>query len=143
MKMNMRKSAVALLVLSAGMALAAGCEDASTGDALQVDPAENTLVGRGATVLLTASMADEGVNALSASNRSEMVILPLEWSVRNGGLGEIMESAGYTAVYRSSGNIGQNVVFCRDPYGREGLAVINQYEELPETSGEADAEGAD
>jgi len=112
----------------AALACASGCEDADTGSSLSIDPASTDLTGSGATVVLTAQ-ADTG---LSVSNRSSQLILPLTWSVSNPALGRILSSRGYIAVYESNGKVGQNVVFCEDAYGREGLAVINQDDE-PET----------
>lgn len=102
--------------------LAAGCEDADTGSAMAIDPATSDLSGSGATVVLTA----KSLVAVTASNRSDQIILPVTWSVSNPSLGGIMSSRGYTAVYESNGRPGQNVVFAEDAYGREALAVINQ-----------------
>jgi hypothetical protein len=106
------------IALAGCMLMAAACDDAETGNALNVEPAESSLYGAGSTVLLTASVVGE----------DEEMILPLKWSVQNPSLGNILSSAGLTAVYRSNGAIGQNVVFCKDNYGREGLAVVNQKE---------------
>ena len=109
-------NAIRCLVMLWVLALMPGCDDAEKGNALSIDPASSDVSGRGATLLLTAMVAVE----------DEEVILPLAWSVQNPSLGGILSSAGMTAVYRSSGAIGQNVVFCKDRFGREGLAVINQ-----------------
>jgi len=99
-----------------------GCEDADTASVLVITPSSSEVSGIGATVMLKAGMGD----ALSVSNRSNQMILPLSWSVSNPSLGGIMSSRGYSAVYESRGKVGQNVVFVKDNYGREGLAVINQ-----------------
>lgn len=98
------------------MAMIAGCDDAEKGSALVVEPPESSVSGAGATVFLTARMVDEDDDA----------ILPLSWHVQHPALGNILSAAGMTAVYRSNGAMGQNVVFCQDHLGREGLAVINQ-----------------
>lgn len=124
MKTNMKRRGLlaGALVCALALTLASGCEDAETGSGLTLTPASSELTGPGATVLLTASMPDEG----------DEVILPLTWSVSNPSLGGILRSAGYTAVYESNGRIGQNVVICRDGLGREGLASVNQRREVVE-----------
>jgi hypothetical protein len=129
MKTNTTRRWIGCLAAVAWMLGAAGCEDAETSSALSVTPASSELIGRGATVVLTASMPGD----IAPTNTSEEVILPLEWSVSNPSLGGIMRSAGHTAVYESNGTVGQNVVIAKDLFGREGLAAINQRrpEELP------------
>lgn len=102
-----------------GMSVSSACDDAETGTSLQVDPPSSDVAGRGATVLLTASVADE----------DEEMIMPLKWSVSNPSLGGILRATGDSAVYESNGTIGQNVVICRDGLGREGLASVNQRRE--------------
>ena len=105
------------------MLLVTGCEDAETGSALTVTPSEVNVTGVGATSYFTAAAR---VDAGEATNRNEEIIYPLVWSVSNPTLGGLMSSAGDSAVYESNGRKGQNVVFVKDGFGREGLAVINQ-----------------
>ena len=114
---------LAAVVIMAG---SAGCEDAETKSGLSVDPPSSDLIGRGATVVLTASMPGD---IAVTTNINQEVILPLQWSVSNPSLGGIMRSAGYSAVYESNGAIGQNVIIVKDGYGREGLASVNQRRE--------------
>lgn len=114
---------LAAVVIMAG---SAGCEDAETKSGLSVDPPSSDLIGRGATVVLTASMPGD---IAVTTNINQEVILPLQWSVSNPSLGGIMRSAGYSAVYESNGTIGQNVIIVKDGYGREGLASVNQRRE--------------
>jgi hypothetical protein len=53
--------------------------------------------------------------------------LPLEWSVSNSGLGNIISASGSNATYRAnSGKTGDNVVTVKDQYGNEGSAVVTQ-----------------
>jgi hypothetical protein len=109
--------AIVLLVIMTG------CEDAETGSALSVTPSEVNVTGVGATSYFTVAAR---VDAGEATNRNEEIIYPLVWSVSNPTLGGMMSSAGDSAVYESNGRKGQNVVFVKDGFGREGLAVINQ-----------------
>lgn len=129
MKMTIRHSGFFAGAIACALAamLATGCEDAETESGLTLTPASSELIGQGATVLLTAELAVE-----PGTNVHDQVILPLTWSVSNPSLGGILRSAGYTAVYESNGRIGQNVVICRDGFGREGLASINQRREVVE-----------
>lgn len=117
----MRGVMTGLLVAALGL-LASGCEDAETGSALTVSPSDSEIAGVGATVFLTAARPEDE----DPTNRNEEVIYPLTWSVSNPSLGGILSSSGNSAVYESNGTRGQNVVFARDQFGREGLAVINQ-----------------
>lgn len=110
-------------LLTVGLAFGTtGCDDAETGSALIVTPEDSEVAGNGSTVFLTAALASDD----DPTNRNEEIIYPLEWSVRNPTLGGIMNSSGNSAVYESNGARGQNVVFAKDQFGREGLAVINQ-----------------
>lgn len=77
--------------------------------------------GAGAVVVKASFPEGEGGEAEDA------LLLPLEWSVHNPGLGGMMRSAGHTAVYESNGRRGQNVIFVKDRQGREGVLAVNQF----------------
>jgi hypothetical protein len=123
MKMEWMKRWTGICSVLLLLAQVTGCEDAETGSALSVTPSEAGLTGVGATSYFTAAAR---VEAGEATNRNEEIIYPLVWSVSNPALGGMMSSAGDSAVYESNGKKGQNVVFVKDQFGREGLAVINQ-----------------
>lgn len=128
------------------LGFAAGCgEDAQTDTALGIFPASATVYADGATVYLTAYDPDAGVynteereptaqrakaswdsDVSETNSLATQILLPLEWSVVNPGMGRIMVSGGYSAVYESYGPRGQNYVVVRDQAGREGIAVIEQ-----------------
>jgi hypothetical protein len=54
------------------------------------------------------------------------LFLPLEWSVSDPSLGTIISSAGFSAVYRSTGKVGDNVVTVRDQGDAAGTTVVVQ-----------------
>jgi hypothetical protein len=114
------KAVVALGVV--GTLALAGCDDAATGPVISVTPDSVDLTGA-KTVVLTAQGGEAGDTAAVPTN---VLYMPLEWSVHNPQLGGIMSSAGHTAVYESNGRVGQNVVFVKDQSGREGVVAINQ-----------------
>ena len=122
-----RNGAMRAAVLLAGVAaLAIGftaCEDVIQGTAITVTPETSELIGANASVVLTASVPADGV---SVSNQVDALFLPLVWSVRNPAMGRIASSEGYSAVYVSSGAIGQNTVTVRDQGGASGVAAVNQ-----------------
>ena len=137
----------------AGLGFAAGCgEDAQTDSALAVYPATSTVYADGATVFLTVYDPDENVYEADVAAHAKasldsdvdqtntvasQILLPLEWSVGNPGLGRILAAGGYSAVYESYGPRGQNYVVVRDQAGREGIAAIEQrwHEGDPEEEG--------
>jgi hypothetical protein len=62
----------------------------------------------------------------SAADTNNVLNLPLQWSVADATLGRIQAEAGVTAVYLSTGKIGNNVVTVRDQSGVEGVAAVSQ-----------------
>ena len=107
----------ALLVLSLAII---GCESTSTSDegfyvyiqGTEESSAEVT-AGEYDAVYLEASVA--GTNE---------VYYPLVWSVNNSHLGTITRSAGLSATYESTGQLGNNVITAKDQAGQEGIAII-------------------
>lgn len=110
--------------VSAGLVLAvmiglfvAGCEVANTPDtAITVTPGSVVLSGETNTQVFVASAA--GTNAELA--------LPLVWTVDDSSVGIIKSSAGMSAVYESTGVIGNNSVRVRDQGESEGVAIVSQ-----------------
>ena len=153
MKTKWWKTIAAGLVLVALLGFAAGCgEDAQTDSALAVYPATSTVYADGATVFLTVYDPDQNVyqddvaahakvsldsDVDQTNTVASQILLPLEWSVGNPGLGRILAAGGYSAVYESYGPRGQNYVVVRDQAGREGIAAIEQrwHEGDPEEEG--------
>ncbi len=94
-----------------------GCETTETADSvITVTPASSTLNGTLATATLTASTASTNM----------ALALPLVWTVANPSLGNIRASTGLTAVYESTGRVGNNIVTVRDQGQAEGMATIVQ-----------------
>ncbi len=113
-----------VLVLFAGlMLLAGGCDDAVTDGGLTVTPNAVDLATPGSVVLTAARPEQAGA---AEGTRSSELLLPLEWSVLNPDLGQVISRGGYEAVYVGQNRSGQNIVFVKDRNGREGLATINQ-----------------
>ena len=147
MRTTITKTAGPGLILAALLlGFAAGCGDeAETDTALGIYPASSTVYADGATVFLTAYDPDAGVynteewtptaqrakaswdsDVSETNSLATQILLPLEWSVVNPGMGRIMVSGGYSAVYESYGPRGQNYVVVHDQAGREGIAAIEQ-----------------
>lgn len=99
------------------------CEETERGTAIVVTPSSSTLYIPNGTVVLTAAPADDRV---VATNQVDALYLPLKWRVSNPALGGVTSKGGYTAVYVSTGRVGQNSVIVEDQAGSEGVAVINQ-----------------
>ena len=153
MKTKRMKAIRAGGIMVALLGFAAGCgEDAQTDSALAVYPATSTVYADGATVFLTVYDPDENVYEADVAAHAKasldsdvdqtntvasQILLPLEWSVGNPGLGRILAAGGYSAVYESYGPRGQNYVVVRDQAGREGIAAIEQrwHEGDPEEEG--------
>ena len=153
MKTKRMKAIRAGGIMVAFLGFAAGCgEDAQTDSALAVYPATSTVYADGATVFLTVYDPDENVYEADVAAHAKasldsdvdqtntvasQILLPLEWSVGNPGLGRILAAGGYSAVYESYGPRGQNYVVVRDQAGREGIAAIEQrwHEGDPEEEG--------
>ena len=112
-----------VLALFAGLMLAGGCDDAVTDGGLTVTPDVVDLIVPG-SVVLTAARHEQA--AAADGTASAELLLPLEWSVLNPELGEVISRGGYDAVYVGQNRSGQNIVFVKDRNGREGLATINQ-----------------
>lgn len=95
----------------------AGCESTSTVDSvITVAPTNVVLTASSLTATFTASMA--------STNRT--LALPLVWTVSDGSLGAIQSSQGLTAVYVSTGKLGNNAVTVRDQTYAEGMALVTQ-----------------
>jgi|GEM_PF-2903987 hypothetical protein len=148
MKTNGTKTVAAGLLAVALAAFGPGCgEDAETDTGLSIrrtaddcqDCAEtkDPIYGYGyGSLFLTACRgACCGDCMASSTNLADRLFLPLEWSVSNPGLGQILASGGYSAVYRSVGGEGVNVVIVRDQAGREGIASVTQLGYPPEGEG--------
>lgn len=99
------------------------CEDTDRGTAIVVTPDTSVLYVANATVVLTAAPAEDPG---TSTNEVDMLFLPLEWSVSDPRLGGIVSSGGYTAVYASTGRVGQQNIRVKDQGGSDGVAVINQ-----------------
>ena len=110
--------------LLAGMTLAvaigsliSGCESSNTSDmVIVVTPATATLSAPASNTVFTAMAADT----------NNLLNLPLIWSVSDTNLGKIASSAGVTAVYASTGNVGDNIVTVSDQGGAAGQALVTQ-----------------
>ena len=94
-----------------------GCEEAKGLSGLTLDPSSATLTPDSLTLTIT-------VTSSSATNND--LALPIAWSVADASLGSVTHNGGVTAVYRSSGAIGVNVVIARDQYDNEGFTTIRQ-----------------
>lgn len=110
-------------LLAAGLLVLSGCEDARTDRVIIVDPDSVALSGH-ESVVLTAGRPDDAT--VAERERTDALLLPLQWRVINPDLGVILSSTGHQAVYVSHGRSGQNVVTVTDQAGREGLVSINQ-----------------
>ncbi len=104
--------------LLATLALVLGCEKTTTSKTLNVTPAAWEMEPRDA-VVLTASVP-------ITTNETYRIYYPLEWTVGNGALGSLQDTAGDTAVYVANDNEGVNTVTVRDQAGFEGVASITQ-----------------
>jgi len=102
------------VVIVAVALLQSGCEEAKGLQGLTVDPSSVTLTTNGQTQVFTVT----GV--------TNDMALPLTWTVSNEGLGQIISSMGYTAVYQRFAPNGMNSITVRDQYDNEGFASIRQ-----------------
>lgn len=100
-----------------GVVLFSGCESADGVDGLAIDPS---------SVSLTPAGGSNSVVFKATLNVTNRLAYPLEWSVSDGSLGSISASTADSAVYKSTGKNGSNVVKARDQYGNEGVATVNQ-----------------
>ena len=95
----------------------AGCDATTTADTvITISPADTVLTTSNRTAVFTASLA--------STNRT--LVLPLIWTVGDGSLGAIKSSQGLSAVYESTGNLGNNTVIVRDQTYSEGMASVLQ-----------------
>ncbi|MDA0321959.1 MAG: hypothetical protein O2923_04485 [Verrucomicrobia bacterium] len=127
----------ALIVLSVAIALIVGCETSQEGDpAIAIVPRGVSLVGGSQTVILTAigrpDIEDQtidpvlgGVDEVAFSTNTTL-FLPLEWTVRFPHLGFIADAQGFTAIYISTDQIGQQIINVRDQRFSSGVAVVDQ-----------------
>lgn len=118
--MNIRRGIKGLFAcgMIAAMALFCwvGCETTeSANSVIAVTPSAPELQGRLATQTFTA----EG----TAENE---LALPLVWTVSDPNLGVIRSTVGLSAVYESSGRVGNNIITVRDQGQAEGLATVVQ-----------------
>ena len=105
-----------MLLMVSGVLFQAGCESAEGLDGLQVEPSSVTLTpGTSNSVIFTALL-----------NVTNKLAFPIEWSVSDTSLGSIAVSTANSAVYRSTGRNGNNVIKARDQYSNEGVATITQ-----------------
>jgi hypothetical protein len=105
------------IVLSA--LLQTGCEEAKGLQGLQVDPSSATLRTNNQTVVFT----------VTGGITNETLALPLYWAVKDEGLGRIVSSSGFMAIYQRTDRNGVNAVTVRDQYENEGYATVDQSSE--------------
>lgn len=99
--------------------LIVGCESTeTTGSAITVTLSASTITGKGAVTLTAASSG--------GTNTATSLALPLVWTVSDASLGDIKSSAGVTAIYESSGKVGNNAITVHDQGDSEGVAVVAQ-----------------
>ncbi|MBU0676583.1 MAG: hypothetical protein KJ626_00570 [Verrucomicrobia bacterium] len=106
------------LSLAFGAVLMTGCEEtteSSDGNVIIFSASTNVLTGVGAVVTWTVT------NAADAS-----LFLPLIWTADDTSLGNITAAEGVTAVYESTGKVGNNTVTVRDQGDAIGITVVIQ-----------------
>jgi len=101
----------------AGAVFFLGCESADGVDGLTIDPS---------SVSLTPAGGSNSVVFTATPNSTNQLTYPLEWSVSDGSLGSISATTANSAVYKSTGKNGSNVVKAKDQYGNEGVATVDQ-----------------
>lgn len=123
--MNRKDGGIALMVLVAGLLsivlalsglLLAGCDAVDTPDSVIAVTPSSTSVAAKATKVFTANPA----------NSNAVLNLPLEWSVSDSSLGNIIASEGLNAVYLAGTATGNNIITVRDQGEAMGIAVVNQ-----------------
>ncbi len=116
MKHGIQGLIACVMVLGIAWFCGLGCETTESSDTvITVTPASPELKGSLAIQTFTAS----GV----ASNE---LALPLIWTVSNPNLGVIRSTAGLSAVYESTGKVGNNIITVRDQGQAEGMATAIQ-----------------
>jgi len=127
----------ALTAFCVAIALIVGCETSNEGDpAIAIVPRGASIVGGNQTVILTAigrpdiekqtidpALGEAGEVSFTTNTT---LFLPLEWSVRFPHLGFIAEAQGFTAIYISTDQIGQQIINVRDQRISTGVAVVDQ-----------------
>jgi hypothetical protein len=128
---------LSVLVSAAGLFLT-GCDEAEGLELIIVSPTEKEMTTRETTVWLTASFpgatkqSGDDTNSTSTVDfadpvdADDILHLPLEWSVANGALGNIIGSGGTSALYVRTPNTGVNRVTVEDQYGNVGYSDIRQ-----------------
>lgn len=98
---------------------AAGCENAELNGegALAIAPATTTFATSNQVVTLTVSAVDA---------EAQTIFQPLSWSVSDASLGDVVSTAGLTAIYRGTSKKGSNVITVRDREDAIGTAVVAQ-----------------
>jgi hypothetical protein len=97
--------------------LVTGCESTSSQEeVIKLTPVAATLSGGTPTVTFFAY----------AASTNTPLVLPLEWSVARSDLGRILNASGVSAVYESSGRVGNNTITVEDQVGQSGVASIEQ-----------------
>jgi uncharacterized protein YceK len=98
--------------------LMSGCESSTTSDsAITITPNAASLT----TSNMVATFTAAGVDTNTVLN------LPLKWTVADSSLGTIQAQGGVTAIYLSTGKIGNNTVTVRDQAGEAGVAEVSQF----------------
>ena len=105
----------ACAVVTLGALAIVGCENTSNGTVITVTPSKVELSGDVVTEVFTASPASDKTT----------LFLPLQWKVSDATLG-VIDGAGWTAVYRRTGNVGVNVITVSDQAESDGTAVVTQ-----------------
>ena len=105
----------ALVCLAVVLPLMVGCETDGESAGLVLSPSSVTLSSTNNTATFTVS-----------TNSQRALSLPLEWSVSDPSLGNIVAASGWQAIYARLGKSGNNVVTAKDQYGSEGHAVVSQ-----------------
>jgi hypothetical protein len=96
-----------------------GCETTeSANSSIAITLSSSTITNK-AAVTMTAA-------ASGGTNSTTSLALPLVWTASDAALGGIKSSAGVTAIYQSTGKVGNNVITVRDQGESEGIAVITQ-----------------
>ena len=117
---------VPLVVFCVCAALIAGCESSSKSGTLGILPGTYVLM-QGAQRVLVFTVVDGsgGTNAAGTAQLGGMS-LPVDWSVSNRELGEIIATDGQRGTYTRTALGGVNIVTARDQSGSEVIATVEQ-----------------
>jgi hypothetical protein len=125
----------ALTALCVAIAMIVGCDTSNEGDpAISIVPGGVSLVGGNQTVILTAigrpDIVDQTIDPAGGGSvdftTNTVLFLPLEWTVRFPHLGFIADAQGFTAIYISTDQFGQQIINVRDQRISTGVAVVDQ-----------------